>query len=134
MTLTPEQLDELKRKHEATTKGPWKAGRADMVSYSADGDGPWKAVYATEFEGPESTTCRAFREECVENAQAIAALHNAFPALEQLARFGLMAKAFCEEHGEKTETVLLSSLGADSWTHFCALLESARALDGKERT
>lgn len=77
MTLTPEKLDELKRKHET--------GQPEMI----------------ELNHGVRLPCTFQQAEREANRMRCGlALYDAFPALEQLARFGLMAKAFCEEHGE----------------------------------
>jgi hypothetical protein len=78
---------------EKATPGPWKAGRADMISYAADGGSAFKNVYADDpngrwhmgsllpavvARGEEGLEGEA---KCIENAQLIAAARNAIPAL-----------------------------------------------------
>lgn len=98
-SLTPEELDELERLHSEATPGEWRAGRADMTSYHGDGSGPYKAVYVDDPNGEvhhvggrlPAVVAEAFAglegdERCIENAQLIAAMRNALPALLRDAR------------------------------------------------
>lgn len=139
MTLTPEQLDELKRKHEAATPGWWSA---NLSPYSArfgliDSD---KWSVCTVHHDDDRRPCESEdgpASHVLGDIQSIVAFHNAFPALEQLARFGLMAKAYLEEHRGALNCELASEAGGCCLPHcegMQKLLEASRALDGKERT
>jgi hypothetical protein len=85
-------LSELEKLCEAATPGPWRAGRADMVSYDGAGGGPFKNVYCDDPRGGVHhvtgdvlpyTVARGEgdKDECRHNAAFIAAARTALPVL-----------------------------------------------------
>ena len=115
--MTPATLDELAALEAAATPGPWRSGRSDMLSYSGDGVGPFKNVYCDDEraemhrgERQPYTVGRGEGEECVENAQLIAALRNAAPELIRLARIGIAAQVWASTSDEDSNRRLLEVL------------------------
>jgi hypothetical protein len=45
------RLEEIEARVNKATKGPWRAGMSDMLSYDGDGDGPYKQVYVDNPDG-----------------------------------------------------------------------------------
>jgi len=45
------RLEEIEARERRATKGPWRPGRLDALSYDGDGDGPYKQVYVDNPEG-----------------------------------------------------------------------------------
>lgn len=97
--ITKEQLDEHERLDAEATKGPWRAGRADMVSYFPGENRPGKAIYCGPSEDIPGDCARAFGERCIEDAQLIAAMRNHFAEYREAARLLNSARAFFSEYG-----------------------------------
>lgn len=96
--LTPETLDAIEAALAQATPGPWKAGRADMISYDGATGEPFKNVYAVDPRGgihkPTGEplpyeVARGLGDECLENARLIALLVTHAAALVASARRGV---------------------------------------------
>jgi hypothetical protein len=100
-------IDELDHLASEATPAPWRAGRSDMTSYDADGSGPFKNVYVDGTERHHVTgellpdvVARGESERCHANAQLIAALVNAWPAVSKRMRELEEAVAFFDDANE----------------------------------
>ena len=91
MTLA-EIVAEAKRLDEAATKGPWHAGRSDMVSYVLGDERPFKNVYGPG--SPPDDVARAWGERCIETAQFIAFARTALPRLARVAAAAVKMRSY----------------------------------------
>jgi hypothetical protein len=106
--LSDEELDELERLEREASAAPWSAGRMDAVSYSGNGEGPFKNVYNDDpregFHLGELVPYVVARgegdeDECRSNAALIAAARNALPRLLATVRAAeRLAEAVALEH------------------------------------
>lgn len=140
------ELDELAKKHEAASTRPWAAycyeGQRDAESSHRYSVCAGDALPLPHDDISHECIAMVYADteaDVAALAEQIAALHNAFPSLLALARFGLKAKAFLEEHGVHTSAGLglmrVNALTLEDVKRraaiidqFQALLESARAL------
>ena len=107
--MTNDRIKQLRALCEAAADGPWRAGRADMVSYTFEGPKAFKNVYGPrESEHPNmpgemipTEEARAYGDKCIEGAQFIAEARTALPeALDEVER--LRAYATRGEHRAMT--------------------------------
>lgn len=141
--MTEAELDELKKKHEAAFRPPWTYSRWEIECEACgagtntpesgecanpDCDGTHAPIVAVESpeEYPDGQLVAQISVPGIlsladANGASITALHNAFPDLERLARFGLKAKALLREYeeGQRFAVDVVSALRA-----------AANALDG----